>query len=71
MRSQDIEIGVSYRHRNNPNYSYAKVLEVVPPKTGVNTHGYSICKCEWSVGKNDNFGMIKHFRPVDLIKDKI
>lgn len=69
MRPQDIVIGEYYRHRDHPNYAYAKALEVINPKTGVNTHGYKIVKCEWTISKNDSFGFIKYFRPTDLIKE--
>lgn len=69
MRPQDITIGTFYRLRSSPYYGYVKALEVIPPKTGVNTHGYKIVKCEHSVGKVDTFGFIRYFRPVDMIKD--
>jgi hypothetical protein len=70
MRPQDIIIGTFYRLRSSPNYGYVKALEVIPPKTGVNTHGYKIVKCEHSVCKGNSI-FIRYFRPVDMIKDKI
>ena len=27
-------------------------------------------RCEWSTSKNDTFGLIKYFRPCDLIKEQ-
>jgi len=69
MRPQDIVIGVQYRLRSNPSYSYLKALEVIPPRTGVNKHGYKIVKCEHTVDRNDTVGFIRYFRPVDMVKD--
>ncbi len=68
MNSKNIIIGDYYRHKDHPNYAWAKVLKVMPPKTGINTHGYFIVKCEWSVEKGDSFGFIKHFKLSDLVK---
>lgn len=56
------------RHRTHPTYGWAKILAIIPPKTGENTHGYKIAKVEWTVGKNDRFGFIKHFALRDLVK---
>lgn len=67
MRPQDIVIGESYRLRRSPNYGFAKAIEIIPPKTGLNEHTYKIVKCEHSVVINDTFGFIRHFRPCDLI----
>lgn len=68
MNSKTIKIGEYYRHRNTPNYGWAKALEVIKPHTGVNTHGYLIVECEWTLSQNDSFGIIKYFKPSDLIK---
>lgn len=70
MRPQDIKIGTYYRLRDSAQYGYAKALEIIRPKTGVNVHTYAIIKCEHSVDKNPQFGFIRHFRPCDLIKDE-
>lgn len=67
--SQRIIIGEYYRHSNTPNYGWAKALEILKPHRGVNTHGYSIVRCEWSVSKDDLFGMIKYFKVEDLVKE--
>ena len=80
MRTQDIVIGETYRHRSHPNYAYAKVLKIIRPvpeykkkymfgltKEELNVKTV-IVKCEWTINKNDPFGLIKYFRPCDLIK---
>jgi hypothetical protein len=69
MRPQDIKIGEYYRHRNAPNY-YVKVLGILKPKQGVNTKAYTIVRCEFSMHKIDNTGLIKHFRPCDLVREE-
>ena len=69
MRPQDIVIGNYYRHKESPRYAWAKAVEILNPKTGVNAHAYKIVKCEWTTDKNESFGLIKYFRPRDLIKD--
>ena len=68
MRPQDIKVGETYRHRTSPHYAYAKVIAILKPKQGVNTKAYTIVECEWTVGRDDPVGMIKYFRPCDLIK---
>jgi len=67
---KDIKIGEYYRHKNAPNYAWAKVLEIIKPHTGVNIHSYPIIKCEWTVAKNVNFGLIKYFKASDLKKEE-
>ncbi len=68
MRVQDIKVGESYRHKNTPNYYYAKVIEILPPKKGINTNTYTVVKCEWSTDRVSNFGLIKYFKPTELVK---
>ena len=62
-----IVIGRVYRHRSNPNVGYAKVLEIIAPKTGVNTHDYKIVRVEWCQDSAFTFGLIKYFKQSDLI----
>lgn len=81
MRTQDIVIGETYRYRDNQNYAYAKALKIIRPMADFKKkHAYGlteeeknvkyVCvKCEWTIGKNDSFGLIKYFRPRDLVKD--
>jgi hypothetical protein len=72
----------SYRHRDHPNYAYAKALKIIRPMadykkkdaydlTEEEKNVKVVCiKCNWSIDKNDSFGLIKYFRPCDLVKDK-
>jgi hypothetical protein len=69
MRPQDIEIGVFYRFKAHPGYSYAKAIEVLRPKQGVNTNRYKVVKCEHVISKKDTMGFIRYFRPSDLVKE--
>lgn len=69
MRPQDIVIGEYYRHKDHPNYAYAKPIAQLKPHSGLNTHGYTIFKCEWSTEKDPAFGLIKYFRATDLIRE--
>ena len=68
MNSKNAIIGDYYRHRNTPKYGWAKILSILQPHKGLNTHGYLIAKCGWSVDKNATFGFIKYFKLSDLIK---
>jgi hypothetical protein len=68
MRAQDIKIGESYRHREHPEYAWAKAVEILKPGQGGNNQTFTVVKCEWTVHKNDGFGLIKYFRPRDLIE---
>ena len=70
MLPKDIVIGNYYRHITSPDYAWAKAVEILKPKRAPNTHNYIIVKCEWTVEKNQNIGLIKYFRPCDLIKTK-
>jgi len=69
MRIQDIQIGESYRLRSSPLYGWAKAIEKLKPKQGVNIHTYSVVKCEHTIYKNDKFGFIKYYRPCDMVKE--
>ena len=81
MRTQDIVIGETYRHRDHPNYGYAKALKIIRPLAKFKRkYAYdlneeeksvkTVCvKCEWTINKNDSFGLIKYFRPCELVKD--
>jgi hypothetical protein len=80
MRTQDIVIGEYYRHRTSPNYAYAKALKIIKPMAKFKQkYAYglteeekrvktTLVKCEWTVSKKDKIGLIKYFRPCDLIK---
>lgn len=68
MRIKETVKGESYRHKDNQGYGWAKVIEVLKPGDRENTNTYTVVKCEWSIDKNGRFGMIKYFRPSDLVK---
>ena len=68
LRAKDIEIGESYRHKETPAYAWAKPLKILKPKEAENPHNRLVVKCEWTVGKNDRCGMIKYFKPNDLMR---
>ena len=67
MRAKDLIIGESYRHKDNPDYCYAKVIKVLQPKEGENPLNRIVVKCEYSQNKDSQFGMIKYFNPSDLV----
>lgn len=68
MTFNQIQIGELYRLRDQPNYCFAKAIEKLPARTGTNTSNKSVIKCLWSIDKNFDFALIKHFSPKDLIK---
>ncbi|MCK5604475.1 hypothetical protein KAR91_21475 [Candidatus Pacearchaeota archaeon] len=68
MRAKDIEIGESYRHKDHPTYAWARPLKILKPKEAENPHNRIVVKCEWTTRRNANFGMIKYFKPSDLMK---
>lgn len=68
MRPQDLKIGEFYRNKRAGNYGWAKVIDLVKPGKGENTTKRLLAKCEWTVDKTSNFGLIKYFSPDDLIK---
>lgn len=65
MRHTSIVVGNYYRHKDSPQF-WAKAIEILPPKKGHNT-AYLV-KCEWTTSKWDSFGLIKHFKPSDLME---
>ena len=67
MNSKNVIIGNYYRLKSTPDYGWAKVLSVLPPRKGLNTHGYWVAKCEWSLEKGDSIGLINHFRLSELL----
>ena len=70
MRTQDIIIGKYYRHIDHPSYAWAKPIQLLQPKTGINKTTHAIFKCEWTVDKNDSFGLIKYFSAPKLVQPK-
>ena len=76
MRPNDIVIGEYYNlkrlSKNCPGNAnpYAKAIEVIKPNTLISGKKFThyVVKCEWTVNRNDLFGFIKYFKPVDLVK---
>lgn len=64
---RNVIIGEYYRHKNNPDYAWAKVIEVLEPNQYPNTNKYKVAKCQWTVSKSDKVGMIKYFKLSELI----
>ena len=67
MNSKNVVIGNYYRHKDNDR-AWARVVSILPPHKGLNTHGYWIAKCEWSMEKGAYIGLIKYFRLSDLMQ---
>lgn len=68
MRAIDIKIGESYRHKDHPNYCWAKAVEVLKPKQKENINGYIVVKCDYSIVKDEKNSQTLYFKPSDLIK---
>jgi hypothetical protein len=49
MNSAKIEIGEYYRLRNSPNYGWIKVIDILYPLSGENTHPFFTIKCEHTI----------------------
>lgn len=69
MRVKDIEIGEYYRLKTSPTYGYVKALEVIQPKSGINTTRNILVKCEHVVYKSDKVGFIRYFKVSEIIKE--
>lgn len=63
-----IMIGGIYRHRINPDVGYAKVIEIIPPKKGINKTARQIVKVQWCMDDRFIFGLVKYFNKSDLVK---
>ena len=68
MRVKDIIIGAFYRVKPNNTYGWIRPKEILKPKQAPNTHNYIIVKCEYVINKSDTCGIIKYFKPTDIIK---
>lgn len=66
MKISEIKINNIYKIRNNQNYF--KVIELFKPKQGENYYNYTIVKGQWSSDKEFIFGLVKYFRPSELIE---
>jgi len=67
MRATGIVIGESYRHKDHPNYCWAKAVKVLRPKEEENPHNRIIVKCEYRQHKDDATCLVKYFNPSDLV----
>ena len=68
-----IEIGETYRHKDSMDGWFARVIEILPPKTGINKNGYIVVKVEWTQQHQSKsgdviVGVYKYFRKSDLRK---
>jgi len=68
MRANKLVVGESYRHRDTPNQYWATVKKVLPPKSDGNPFNRIIVQCCWASYKDADIGLIKYFKPSDLIK---
>ncbi len=68
MRAKDIVVGEKYYLKTNPSFPWITALEVMPPKTGANTNNYIVVKCVHSSSGWSDVGIIRHFRPRDIMR---
>ena len=71
MLPTNLIIGESYRHKDHPDYCWAKVVMILQPKEGGNTLNKIVVKCKYSQCKDDSFGLIKYFKPSDLVMERM
>ena len=67
MNVKDIIIDNYYRHKEHTNYAYIKPLKILKPHQEENTNSYTVVKCEYVINKNDSFGLIKYFKPINIV----
>jgi hypothetical protein len=80
VRADKIEIGKLYRLKSSPDYGYVKPVEIIrtgtwqmkalAKKEGIRPFNFIVVKCEHIIFKNDTVGLIRYFRPVDIIECK-
>lgn len=70
MRAKDIVIGEIYRLKNSPHYGYIKPLKILKPMEFPNTLQCILVECEHSVDLDFKCGIVRYFKPVDIIKCK-
>ena len=79
MRAKDIKVGEFYRLKSAPEYGYIRPILIIPKKSKtvgfesipeeISKLPYITVKCEHTLRKSDMFGLIRYFKPVDIIKD--
>ncbi len=79
MKACDIKKGEIYRLKDNLEYPYIKVIAVVPAKSReyvgferihpqIQKKNYITIKCYHLMRKNEDVGLIRYFRPRDIVK---
>lgn len=68
MILEHIQIGKSYKMKMAaPHGPWARAIEILGPNENDNFTDHTVVVCVWTVDKNQTIGMIKHFKPSDLI----
>lgn len=80
MKVSNIKQNEVYRLKTSPNYGFVKCICVLPARTEVsyfennikkyekNSLNYCVVKCIHSSNDNFDFGLIRYFKPNELIK---
>jgi hypothetical protein len=68
MKSTDLKIGEYYRLKSSPNYSWVKIVEILPAKSRNNPRPFVVVKAEHTVGKYDTIGFNRLFRLHEILK---
>jgi len=66
MRAKDIVIGKTYKLKNNP--YFIEPLKILKPKEEENVNNYIVVKCVFLTSIRDKFGIIKYFKPSDIVE---
>lgn len=66
--ARSVKEGEWYRHKDTPNYAWARVVRVLEPGQYPNDTRKKVAKCEWVVNKTDLPFMIKYIAVSNLIK---
>jgi hypothetical protein len=80
VKAKEIETGKIYRLRNSPDHWYVRPVEIIRPGTwqmktlakseGIKPFEYIVVKCEHIPYKDAAAGLIRYFRPADIIREK-
>lgn len=70
MQINKIKLYEYYRHKDHPDFCWAKPIAILKPGENGNTSRQTVIKCEWSTSKNSYTGLIKYFRPSVLVEPK-
>ena len=70
MNSKNIIIGETYRRRMYPNYGFIKPIKILKPREGANNSKFIVAECELTIDPNDTMGLIRYYRPIDIVKCK-